>query len=59
MNLKFLKFIVIFMGIIIVFGVLSLSVAVYYKFKNLANNADEKTLLITSKTNAISNIVFD
>ena len=48
MNLKLLKFLVIFMGIIIVFGVLSLGVAIYYKFKNLTNNTYEKSLLITS-----------
>ena len=48
MNLRLLKFIVIFMGIIIVFGVLSLGVVIYYKFKNLTNNTNEKTLLIAS-----------
>ena len=48
MNLRLLKFIVIFMGIIIVFGVLSLGVVIYYKFKNLTNNTNEKTLLITA-----------
>ena len=42
MNLRLLKFVVIFMGIIIVFGVLSLGVAIYYKFKNLTNNTNEK-----------------
>ena len=45
MNLRLLKFIVIFMGIIIVFGVLSLGVVIYYKFKNLTNNTNEKTLI--------------
>ncbi len=35
MNIKLLKFIVIFFGILIVFGLIALMVGIYHKFSNL------------------------
>ena len=46
MNIKLLKFIVIFFGILIVFGLLILMVGIYHKFNNLKkkNNSNTVTL---------------
>ena len=46
MNIKLLKFIVIFFGILIVFGLLILMVGIYHKFNNLKkkNNSNTFTL---------------
>ena len=38
MNIKLLKFIVIFFGILIVFGLITLIVGIYHKFSNLKKN---------------------
>ncbi len=38
MNIKLLKFIVIFFGILIVFGLIILIVGIYHKFSNLKKN---------------------
>ena len=48
MNIKLLKFIVIFFGILIVFGLVTLMVGIYHKFSNLKkkNNSDSITLKI-------------
>ena len=46
MNIKLLKFIVIFFGILIVFGLIVLLVGIYHKFNNLKkkNNSNAITL---------------
>ena len=46
MNIKLLKFIVIFFGILIVLGLLILMVGIYHKFNNLKkkNNSNTVTL---------------
>ena len=46
MNIKLLKFIVIFFGILIVFGLIILMVGIYHKFNNLKkkNNSNAITL---------------
>ena len=46
MNIKLLKFIVIFFGILIVFGLIILMVGIYHKFNNLKkkNNSNSITL---------------
>ena len=51
MNIKLLKIIVIFMGIIIVFGIISLGFAIYFKFKNLSNSNDKDVLYINTPSN--------
>ena len=38
MNIKLLKFIVIFFGILIVFGLITLIFGIYHKFSNLKKN---------------------
>jgi hypothetical protein len=40
MNIKLLKFIVIFMGILIIFGIVILGLAFYNKFKNISNKSN-------------------
>ena len=49
MNIKLLKFIVIFFGILIVFGLIALMVGIYHKFINLKkkNNSNAITLKLT------------
>ena len=49
MNIKLLKFIVIFFGILIVFGLLILMMGIYHKFNNLKkkNNSNTITLKLT------------
>jgi heme/copper-type cytochrome/quinol oxidase subunit 2 len=50
MNIKLLKFIVIFFGILIVFGLIILMVGIYHKFNNLKkknNNSKAITLKLT------------
>ena len=49
MNIKLLKFIVIFFGILIVFGLIILMVGIYHKFSNLKkkNNSNAITLKLT------------
>ena len=46
MNIKLLKFIVIFFGILIIFGLIILMVGIYHKFNNLnkKNNSNAITL---------------
>ena len=51
MNIKLLKFIVIFMGIIIIFGVITLGIAIYIKFKNLPLRNNKETLSIQNPEN--------
>ena len=47
MNIKLLKFIVIFFGILIVFGLIILTLGIYHKLNNLKKN--DKTNNITLK----------
>ena len=46
MNIKLLKFIVIFMGVIIFFGIITLGFSLYFKFKNLSNVNNTNSLII-------------
>ena len=38
MNIKILKIIVIFFGILIIFGLITLTIGIYHKFSNLKKN---------------------
>ena len=40
MNIKLLKFIVIFLGILIIFGIVILGLAFYKKFKDISNKSN-------------------
>lgn len=51
MNIKLLKFIVIFMGIAIILGIIILSVAIYSRFKNISSGSDKKTFSIQAPNN--------
>ena len=51
MNIKLLKFIVIFMGIAIIFGIIILCVTIYSRFKNISSTSDIKTLSIQAPNN--------
>ena len=46
MNIRLLKFIVIFMGILIFLGVIILGFGIYFKFKNLSNKNNTSKLII-------------
>ena len=46
MNIKLLKFIVIFFGILIVFGLIILMVGLYHKFNNLKKNNNLNTITL-------------
>ncbi|MBF96762.1 MAG: hypothetical protein CMJ13_06030 [Pelagibacterales bacterium] len=61
MNIKLLKFIVIFMGFIIFFGVISLGIALYFKFKNLSssNSIDAITINKPYKMNFLDYKLYD
>ena len=45
MNIKLLKFIVIFMGILIIFGIAILGLALYNKFKNISNKNNSNIII--------------
>ncbi len=51
MNIKLLKFIVIFMGILIIFGILVLGISIYIKFKNLPSVNNKKSFIINMPNN--------
>ena len=53
MNIKLLKFIVIFFGILIVFGLIALMLGIYHKFSNLKkkNNSNAITLNLAKDSN--------
>ena len=51
MNIKLLKFIVIFMGILIVIGVLVLAISIYIKFKNISNINNKNHFIINMPDN--------
>ena len=46
MNIKLLKFIVIFFGILIVFGLIILMVGIYHKFNNLKKNNSSNAITL-------------
>ena len=46
MNIKLLKFIVIFFGILIVFGLIILMLGIYHKFNNLKKNNNSNTITL-------------
>ena len=46
MNIKLLKFIVIFFGILIVFGLLILMMGIYHKFNNLKKKNNLNTITL-------------
>ena len=46
MNIKLLKFIVIFFGILIVFGLIILMVGIYHKFNNLKKNTNSNAITL-------------
>ena len=46
MNIKLLKFIVIFFGILIVFGLLILMVGIYHKFNNFKKNNNSSAITL-------------
>ena len=49
MNIKLLKFIVIFFGILIIFGLIILIVGMYHKFNNLKKNNNSNTITLKLK----------
>ena len=49
MNIKLLKFIVIFFGILIVIGLIVLIVGIYHKFSNLKKNNKESNTITLKK----------
>ena len=46
MNIKFLKFLVFFMGLLIIIGIIILCVGLYYKINNIPNKSKDNTLII-------------
>ena len=46
MNIKLLKFIVIFFGILILFGIIVLMLGIYHKFNNLKKNNNLNTITL-------------
>ncbi len=46
MNIKLLKFIVIFLGILIIFGLVILIVGIYHKFNNLKKKNNSNTITL-------------
>ena len=52
MNIKILKIIVIFFGILIIFGLITLTIGIYHKFANLKkNNIDSNTITLKKLDN--------
>ena len=51
MNIKLLKFVVIFMGILIFIGVLVLGMSIYIKFKNISNVNNKNHFIINMPDN--------
>ena len=52
MNIKLLKFIVIFFGILIVFGLIILMVGIYHKFNNLKKDNNSNTITLKLEKDA-------
>ena len=51
MNIKVLKFAVIFMGVLIIFGITILGVSIYIKFQNLSHKKKTNNLIINTPEN--------
>ena len=51
MNIKVLKFAVIFMGVLIIFGIIVLGVSFYIKLNNLSNDNTINSLIIKTPAN--------
>ena len=52
MNIKILKIIVIFFGILIIFGLITLTIGIYHKFANLKkNNSNSDTITLKKLDN--------
>jgi uncharacterized protein YpmB len=51
MNIKVLKFIVIFLGILIILGFITLSIGIYHKLNNFSSNNAEPDTIIIKKLN--------
>ena len=52
MNIKILKIIVIFFGILIIFGLITLTIGIYHKFANLKkNNINSNTITLKKLDN--------
>ena len=49
MNIKFLKFLVFFMGLLIIVGIIILCIGIYYKINNLNLNKSKDNTLIIKK----------
>jgi len=51
MNIKILKIIVIFFGILIIFGLITLTIGIYHKFNNLKKNSINSNIITLKKLN--------
>ncbi len=51
MNIKLLKFVVIFMGILIVFAIIVLGFSIYIKFSNLSNSSKLNNIILNTPKN--------
>ena len=51
MNIKVLKIIVIFFGILIIFGLIILTIGIYHKFNNLKKNNINSNIITLKKLN--------
>ena len=51
MNIKILKIIVIFFGILIIFGLIILTIGIYHKFNNLNKNNINSNIITLKKLN--------
>ena len=49
MNIKFLKFLVFFMGLLIIIGIIILCIGIYYKINNLNSSKSKENTLIIKK----------
>ena len=49
MNIKILKIIVIFFGILIIFGLITLTIGIYHKFANLNKNNINSNIITLKK----------
>lgn len=54
MNIKFLKFLVFFMGLLIIIGVIVLCVGIYFKMNHLNLNKSKSNTLIIKKLSKLN-----
>ena len=62
MNIKFLKFLVFFMGLLIIIGIIILCIGIYYKINNLNfNKSKDNTLIIKTipEKNMADHYIYD